>query len=133
MILAKITRLKSPELIAAFFGTTAKPYDYTVTEEDWAEYDSEAPGRYYGVEVPPDMAAKWDAGILACRQSGVPTKGAAGLVIRLAHMYPEGASSEAKELVAKHLARLAAKAQAIAALPKTPSMSPEQADIALWR
>jgi hypothetical protein len=83
----QIPKLSDPAIITAFFGKDARNYDYTVTHDDFDEYDMEGPGEYFGVNVPAELGKKWDAGIQACKAAGVETRGREGLAIRLEIMH----------------------------------------------
>lgn len=87
-----IPGLADPRIVGAFFGDRAEPYDYEVVDAlAGCEVvdsrivlgdDMEPPGHYYGVEVPAELARKWDEGIDACKKAGVQTRSREGLVIR---------------------------------------------------
>jgi len=83
----RIPRLVDQRIIEAFFGGAAQPYGYTVTVEDFDEFDNEGPGEYYGVEVPAELAAKWDAGLAQCKAAGVQARSREGLAIRHGAMH----------------------------------------------
>lgn len=49
-------------------------HHYVVTQDEWDEYDNEAPGEYDSVYVPEAAAALWDAGLAAARKAGFSRK-----------------------------------------------------------
>lgn len=108
--MTRIPRLTAQRVIDAFFGRDAKPYAYTVTQDDFDEYDNEAAGEYFGVEVPAEMARRWDAGIDACRTGGIEPGSADGWRLRLSVMYPDGIPAGAAESVEAYRAERERKA-----------------------
>lgn len=97
--------LTTPEIIEAFFPH-ARDYSYTVTQDDFDEYDNEAPGDYAGVEVNRDEGRRWDAGLVACEFSGIRNKTREGYTLRLAIMYPDGVPQRATAAIDSYFARL---------------------------
>ncbi len=87
MATKRIPRLTDSRLVKAFFGERAKPYHYSVSHDDFDEYDNEAPGEYWGVEVPDDLAEKWNKGLAACRTAGVHPRSEEGLELRYEAMH----------------------------------------------
>lgn len=98
--------LTKPEIIKAFFGTPIREYDYTVTQDDFDEYDNEAPGHYVGIEVPEAAGQLWDAGIEACKAKALGTQTREGYTLRLTIMYPAGVPDHANQAVDAYLARI---------------------------
>lgn len=83
MIKVALPNLVNPVIIEAFFGDSAKSYSYTVSPEEFDEHDNEGPGHYCGVEVSAEDAARWDAGLHACKEVGVNPRSVEGLRLRL--------------------------------------------------
>jgi len=78
----RIPKLTDHRIISTFFGAAAKPYNYEVTYDEFDEYDNEGPGHYIGVEVPDDLADRWDSGIIACREAGLRASSREGYALR---------------------------------------------------
>ncbi len=83
----RIRKLTDTAMIEAFFGAAARSYDYTVTRDDFDEYDMEGSGEYFGVNVPAELGTKWDAGLAACKAKGMETRSRDGLAVRLEIMH----------------------------------------------
>jgi hypothetical protein len=79
--------LTNDAIIRAFFGRAAKHYHYVVTQDDFDEYDNEAPGEYAGVEVPAALGQKWDAGLNECKAAGIVAGSREGWAIRYRAMH----------------------------------------------
>lgn len=110
-----IPRITDQRIIRGFFGERAVAYDYEVTQDEFDEYDNQAPGRYYGITVPASLADRWDAGIKACKAASAETRSREGLVIRYRIMAQDDAAELPTEL-AKYLAeKEAAEAAKLAA------------------
>lgn len=106
----KIPRLVDEQIIRGFFGDQAKSYDYEVTQDDFDEYDNEAPGTYYGVAVPATLADRWDAGIEACQNANVKTRSREGLLMRYRIMVEDDTADLPSELLTYLEAREVAEA-----------------------
>ena len=87
-----IPNLMDDRVIAAFFGDRAVAYDFTVTQDQFDEEDNWGPGHYCGVTVPASLADRWDAGLKACRASGVDTKAREGYILRYRIMVQDDAA-----------------------------------------
>ena len=66
-------------------------YDYVVTDRDFDEYDNEAPGTYRGIEVPADVADRWDRGLKECARLEIQPRSAEGIGMRYRVTHGEGA------------------------------------------
>lgn len=105
----QISRLAAAEIIAAFFGSQHETYNYKVSVDEFDEHDNEGPGHYYGVSVPADMADRWDAGLIACRDAGVGASTPEGFALRLTLMYPDGVPSHAAMAIHSYFERKVAE------------------------
>lgn len=99
MSTTRIPNVSNKEFIKAFFGSNVKYYQYTVTDDDFDEYDNDAPGEYYGFKVPAKLGPLWDEGIQECKSLGIHPLSGEGLLIRLRKFHPE--ATELPEAVAE--------------------------------
>jgi hypothetical protein len=67
----------------------AQYHEHTVTGDDFDNDRSggNGPGDYYGYTVDDDVAARWDAGLAACRDAEVAPRSHAGLLMRWRTMF----------------------------------------------
>lgn len=80
----QIPNVTNEDLIKAFFGDRAVPYEY---DTDFDEDDDQPTGHYEGIEVPASLADKWDSGINAAKAAGhKDMRGRAAMLIRHRHM-----------------------------------------------
>lgn len=60
----------------------AKTYNFTVTTDEFDEFDNAGPGHYVGVEVDQEVAEKWNEGLRLCKDRGLNPRSWDGLLLR---------------------------------------------------
>lgn len=65
------------------FCTSASPYDYTVSDEEFDTYDDHGPGHFKGVVVSVQEKEKYQQGLAECKDLGLDPLLEEGLALRL--------------------------------------------------
>jgi len=123
----RIPGVTDERIIRGFFGRRARPYDYTVTAEDFDRDDNEGPGHYVGITVPASLADRWDAGIIACRRRKVGSRSPEGLLIRYRIMAADD-TADLPPALAAYLAAKEAAAEKQAAAKRKAAAEKQEVD-----